>query len=161
MFRSVRFRLTASYAALALLGVTMMGVLAVVFVRDHVMRQERDYLGANAAAVARQAGAFLAPSLRRVALQDLAQASAFLGNARVRVLAADRTVLADSGDPAAPDEFLWLVPSGLAEADERSRPAAPLIIPLPSEEDPADTTGLYGLMPFLRDLPLGTTRLYV
>jgi signal transduction histidine kinase len=161
MFRSIRFRLAASYAALALLGVTMMGVLAVVFVRGHVVRQERDFLGANAAAVARQAGAFFTPSLRRVALQDLAGASAFLGNARVRVLAADHTVLADSGDPAAPDEFLWLVPSGLAEADERSHPAAPLIIPLPSGEDPGDTGDLYGLLPLLRDLPLGTMRLYI
>jgi signal transduction histidine kinase len=161
MFRSIRFRLAASYATLALLGVSMMGALAVVFVRGHVVRQERDFLGANAAAVAEQAGVFFAPSLRRVALQDLAGASAFLGNARVRVLAADRTVLADSGDPAAPDEFLWLVPSGLAEADERSRPAAPLIIPLPSGEDPGDTAQLYGLLPLLRDLPLGTTRLYI
>ncbi len=161
MFRSIRFRLAASYAALALLGVSMMGGLAVVFVRSHVVRQERDFLGANAAAVARQAVVFFTPNLRRVALHDLAGASAFLGNARVRVLAADRTVLADSGDPAAPDEFLWLVPSGLAEADERSRPAAPLIIPLPSGEDPGDTSQLYGLLPLLRDLPLGTMRLYI
>jgi signal transduction histidine kinase len=161
MFRSLRFRLAASYAALALIGVSMMGVLAVAFVRGHVVRQERDFLGANAAAVAEQAGMFFAPSLRRVALQDLAGASAFLGNARVRVLAADRSLLADSGDPAAPDEFLWLVPSGLAEADERSRPAAPLIIPLPSGEDPGDTAQLFGLLPLLRDLPLGTMRLYI
>ena len=161
MFRSIRFRLAASYAALALIGVSMMGVLAVAFVRGHVVRQERDFLGANAAAVAEQARVFFTPSLRRVALQDLAGASAFLGNARVRVLAADRTVLADSGDPAAPDEFLWLVPSGLAEADERPRPAAPRIIPLPSGEDPNDTAELYGLLPLLRDLPLGTVRLYI
>lgn len=161
MFRSIRIRLAASYAVLALLGVSMMGVLAVVFVRGRVVRQERDFLGANAAAVARQAAAFFSPSLRRVALRDLARASAFLGNARVRVLSADRSVLADSGDPAAPDEFLWLVPSGLAEADERSRPVAPLIVPLPSDPDAGGDAGLYGLIPFLRDLPLGTSRLYV
>ncbi len=160
MFRSIRSRLVASYAALALLGVSLMGVLAVVFVRSHVVRQERDFLQANAAAVARQAEAFFSPSLRRVALQDLAGASAFLGNARVRVLDAAREVLADSGDPAAPDEFLWLVPSGLAEADERSRPSAPLIIPLPSEGGRGDDAGMRELLPFLRDLPLGTTRLY-
>ena len=160
MFRSIRSRLVASYAALALLGVSLMGVLAVVFVRSHVVRQEREFLLANATAVARQAEAFLSPSLRRVALQDLAGASAFLGNARVRVLDAARAVLADSGDPAAPDEFLWLVPSGLAEADERSRPSAPLIIPLPSDGGRGDDAGMRDLLPFLRDLPLGTTRLY-
>jgi signal transduction histidine kinase len=158
MFRSLRFRLVASYAALALIGVSLMGVLAVVLVRDHVVRQEREFLLANAAAVARQAEAFFSPTLRRVALQDLAGASAFLGNARVRVLDTARTVLADSGDPAAPDEFLWLVPSGLAEADERSRPSAPLIIPLPSDGGQSD--GMNDLLPFLRDLPLGTTRRY-
>ncbi|MCX7029919.1 MAG: HAMP domain-containing sensor histidine kinase [Spirochaetes bacterium] len=160
MFRSIRFRLVASYAALALLGVSLMGVLAVVFVRSHVVRQERDFLQANAAAVARQAEVFLSPSLRRVALQDLAGASAFLGNVRVRVLDTGRMVLADSGDPAAPDEFLWLVPSGLAEADERSRPSAPLIIPLPSDGNRDETAGMNDLVPFLRDLPLGTTLLY-
>jgi signal transduction histidine kinase len=160
MFRSIRSRLVASYAALALLGVSLMGALAVVFVRSHVVRQEREFLLANATAVARQAEAFLSPSLRRVALQDLAGASAFLGNTRVRVLDAARAVLADSGDPAAPDEFLWLVPSGLAEADERSRPSAPLIIPLPSEGGRGDDAGMRDLLPFLRDLPLGTTRLF-
>jgi signal transduction histidine kinase len=161
MFRTIRSRLVASYAVLALLGVSLMGVLAVVFVRNHVVRQERGFLQANAATVARQAEAFLSPSLRRVALQDLAGASAFLGNVRVRVLDAGRTVLADSGDPAAPDEFLWLVPSGLAEADERSRPSAPLIIPLPSEGGRGEDAGMRDLLPFLRDLPLGTSRLYV
>jgi signal transduction histidine kinase len=161
MFRSIRFRLLASYAVLALIGVSLMGALAVVFVRSHVVRQERDFLGSNAAAVARQAAAFLAPSLRRVALQDLAGASAFLGNVRVRVLDAGRAVLADSGDPAAPDEFLWLVPSGLAEADERSRPSAPLIIPLPSAGTADEAAETHELLPFLRDLPLGTARLYV
>ena len=160
MFRSIRFRLIASYAAVALIGVTLMGVLAVVFVRGHVVRQERGFLQANAAAVAREAEAFLAPNLRRVALQDLAGASAFLGNARVRVLDPGRAVLADSGDPAAPDEFLWLVPSALAEADERSRPSAPLIIPLPSDGGRGEAAGVSDLLPFLRDLPLGTTRRY-
>ena len=50
MFRSIRSRLVASYAALALLGVSLMGVLAVVFVRGHVVRQEREFLLANATA---------------------------------------------------------------------------------------------------------------
>jgi signal transduction histidine kinase len=161
MFRSIRFRLVASYAALAILGVSLMGVLAVVFVRSHVVRQEREFLQANAAAVARQAEAFISPSLRRVALQDLAGVSAFLGNARVRVLGAGSTVLADSGDPAAPDEFLWLVPSGLAEADERSQPSVPLIIPLPSDGNRDGLADMNNMLPFLRDLPLGTTRRYV
>jgi len=132
----------------------------VVFVRNHVVRQEREFLLANAATVAREAEAFLAPSLRRVALQDLAGASAFLGNVRVRVLDPDGAVLADSGDPAAPDEFLWLVPSTLAEADERSKPSAPLIIPIPSDGDRGGAAALGGTLPFLRDLPLGTTRRY-
>lgn len=160
MLRSIRFRLFASYAVVALIGASLMGALAVVYVKDHVVRQERDFLSSNAAAVARQAAAFFAPSLRRVALQDLAGASAFLGNARVRVLDASRAVLADSGDPAAPDEFLWLAPSGLAEVDDRSAPSAPLIIPLPSDAGPGESGALSDLLPFLRDLPLGTTRVY-
>jgi len=161
MFRSIRWRLAASYAALVLLSVSLMGVLAVGFVRRHVVRQEREFLQANAEAVARQAESFLAPRLRRIALQELAAASAFLGNARVRVLGTDQTVLADSGDPSAPDEFLWLVPSGLAEIDERPRASAPFILPIPSDGERGTGAEPDDLPSLLRDLPLGTSRLYI
>lgn len=160
MFRTIRWRLVASYAALILLAVTLMGGLAVSFLQRYVDRQERDFLDANAAAVARQARLFLAPPIRRVALEELAYTSAFLGNARVRVLDGDKSVLADSGDPSQPDEFIWLVPSGLAEIDLEHHNTAPFIITLPAPGRAGRPQSLRDIMPLLRDLPLGTSRVY-
>jgi signal transduction histidine kinase len=161
MFRSIRWRLAASYAVLILLSVTLMGALALLVVGRHVERQEREYLAANAAAVALQAERFLAPQVRRIALEELAYTSAFLGDARVRILGADGTLIADSGDPGAPDEFLWVIPSGLAEIDTRRRGTSPFILSVP----PARPRGELpdrprDLMPLLRDLPLGTSHIF-
>jgi signal transduction histidine kinase len=161
VFRSIRWRLAASYAALILLSVSLMGALALLVVGRHVQRQEREFLAANAAAVAVQAGRFLEPQVRRIALEELAFTSAFLGDARVRILGKDGTVIADSGDPGAPDEFLWVIPSGLAEIDTRRRGTAPFIMPLP----PARARGELPDRPremlhLLGDLPLGTSHLF-
>ena len=161
MFATIRWRLAASYALLVLLSVTLMGALALTIVQRYVASQERDSLQRNAEAVAAQADGFMDPQLRRVALEQLAFTSAFLGDARVRILDAEGTVIADSGDPGLPDEFLWLVPSALEELREEINPnrggSVPLIFPLPSFArggSPRD------LMPLLRDLPFGSSFLF-
>ncbi len=167
MFATIRWRLAAGYALLVLLSVTLMGALALYIVQRYVGAQERDSLQRNAEAVAARAEAFLAPQVRRIALEQLAFTSAFLGDARVRIMDADGTVVADSGDPGLPDEFLWLVPSALEELREEIGPSrggtVPLIFPLPSFArngrgvSPRD---LMPLMPLLRDLPFGTSALF-
>jgi signal transduction histidine kinase len=160
VFRTIRWRLVASYAILILLAVTLMGTLALSFLQRYVDRQERDFLKANAESVVRQARDFLAPPTRRVALQELAYTSAFLGNARVRILDSDKAVLADSGDPSQPDEFIWLVPSGLADIDMEHRGAAPFILTLPAPARQNRAQSLRDILPLLRDLPLGTSRVF-
>ncbi len=160
MFRTIRWRLAASYAAIILLAVTLMGGLSLSFLRRYVDRQEREFLNANAGAVADQAAGFMRPPVRRLALDELAYASAFLGNARVRILDQNKAALADSGDPSQPDEFIWLVPSNLAEIDRERRGAAPFIITLPNPSGPGRQRSLRELLPLLRDLPLGTSRVY-
>ncbi len=160
MFRTIRWRLAASYAGIILLAVTLMGALSLSFLGRHVDRQEREFLNANAGAVASQAAEFMRPPVRRLALDELAYASAFLGNARVRILDQNKTALADSGDPSQPDEFVWLVPSSLAEIDRERRGAAPFIITLPNPSGPGRPRNLRELLPLLRDLPLGTSRVY-
>jgi signal transduction histidine kinase len=159
LFQSIRWRLAASYALLILLSVTLMGSLAIYIVQRYVQQKEGEYLKANAQAVAEQAARFLDPQVRRIALENLASASAFLGDARVRIMAGDGTVLADSGDPGLPDEFLWLIPSALAEIYPERGASPPLIIPMPSR-DPGRRMRPRDLMPLLRDLPLGTSHLY-
>jgi signal transduction histidine kinase len=167
LFSSIRWRLAASYALLILLSVTLMAALALYIVQRYVERQEGDALKGNALAVAAQAQRFLVPTVRRIALQDLASTAAFLGDARVRILGADKGVIADSGAPARSDEFLWLIPSGLAEIDAGRSGSFPFILPLPPRARPETAgkepppLGPRELMPLLRDLPLGTSHLYV
>ncbi len=161
MFQSIRWRLAASYALLILLSVTLMGALALSIVQSYVGRQESAYLKANAREIADLAQRFLQPHVRRVALEELASTSAFLGDARVRILDATRAVIADSGDPGLPDDFLWLIPSGLSEfrgevAPERGE-SLPIIIPMPSRSMGMRPLRPRELMPLLRDLPLGTS----
>jgi signal transduction histidine kinase len=166
LFASIRWRLAASYALLVLLSVTLMAALALYIVQRYVERQEGEALRGNALAVAAQARRFLDPTVRRIALQELASTAAFLGDARVRILGADRGVIADSGAPARSDEFLWLIPSGLAEIDVGRSGSFPFILPLPprlrpgAAPDAGRGIGPRELMPLLRDLPLGTTHLY-
>jgi signal transduction histidine kinase len=166
LFSSIRWRLAASYALLILLSVTLMAALALYIVQRYVERQEGDALKGNAVAVAAQAQRFLEPTVRRIALQELASTAAFLGDARVRILGADRGVIADSGAPARSDEFLWLIPSGLAEIDSERSGSFPFILPLPPRGRPPGAAGgpqplgPRELMPLLRDLPLGTSHLY-
>jgi signal transduction histidine kinase len=166
LFQSIRWRLAASYALLILFSVTLMAALALYIVQRYVERQEGEALRGNALAVASQAQRFIVPTVRRIALQELASTAAFLGDARVRILAGDRELLADSGAPARSDEFLWLIPSGLAEIDAGRTGSFPFILPLPprgklpGESGTRRGMGPRELMPLLRDLPLGTTHLY-
>jgi signal transduction histidine kinase len=160
VFRSIRWRLVASYVLLILLSVTLMGALALTLLGTYVGSEERAFLAANARSVAGQAGLFLQEPVRRVALEDLAFTSAFLGNARVRILGADGEVIADSGDPSQPDEFIWLAPSGLAEIDAEKRGATPFIITLPPQGKGDRGKNIRDLLPFVRDLPLGTSSVF-
>ena len=109
MFRSIRWRLVTSYVLLTLLTVSLVGVLALSLIKRYVEQQERDYLTANAEAVARQALPLMQPVVRWTDLQDLARTASFLGNVQVRLLDDQRRVLADSGQPTEVDEFIWIV----------------------------------------------------
>jgi len=97
MFRSIRWRLVFSYVLLTLLTVGLVGVLALSLVKRYVGQQEVEHLTTNAEAVARQAMPLMQSAVRQPELQELAQTSALLGNARVRILDDRRRVLADSG----------------------------------------------------------------
>jgi signal transduction histidine kinase len=164
LFTSIRWRLAASYALLVLLSVTLMGALALTIVQNYVGRQESGYLRANAQEIAGLANRFLQPQTRRTALEELASTSAFLGDARVRIMDPERVVLADSGDPGLPDDFIWLIPSGLSEfrseLDPETGSSLPIIIPVPSGRRGGPAIRPRDLMPLLRELPLGTTYVF-
>ena len=54
MFRSIRWRLVASYTLMTVVAVTLVGVLALLLIERYLLRQERDYLTMNATVVAQQ-----------------------------------------------------------------------------------------------------------
>jgi signal transduction histidine kinase len=111
MFRSIRWRLVASFVLLTLLTVTLVGVLAVSLLQRYVEGQEREYLTANAEAVAQQAVAHLQPVRDQAKLEELARTASFLGNARVRILDENRQVLSDSGRQSSREQALWIMTS--------------------------------------------------
>lgn len=100
-FRSLRWRLPFSYAAIALLAVLALGVTLLGTLRRFYREQELAYLASNATAIAEE----IVPLLEadgRPSLQAQIAAFSFLTQTRVEVL--DETgedVLADSGEPGA------------------------------------------------------------
>lgn len=130
LFRSIRWRLVASYVLLTLLVVGLVGVLALSLVRQSVRQREIASLQANAEAVARQAEHWLWPTPRPSELAHLAQVTAFLGNARVRILDARQQVIADSG-PRQQGGEMALVGSGeglIQGGEEASSPPPPFML---------------------------------
>jgi signal transduction histidine kinase len=108
VFRSIRWRLVLSYLFLILLTLGVVGGVILRLVEDYVQRQEREYLAATAEAVAQQAGELLWPYVRQAQLQELAETSALLGNAQVRILDSQRRVVADS-DRSPGEQVSWIL----------------------------------------------------
>lgn len=129
LFRSIRWRLVASYVLLTLLAVGLVGVLTLSLVRQSVRQREVASLQANAEAVARQAERWLWPAPRPVELARLAQVTAFLSNARVRIQDARQQVIADSG-PRQQGGEMALVGSGegLVQNGEATSSAPPFML---------------------------------
>lgn len=111
MFRSIRWRLVASYTLMTILAVTLVGVLALFLIERYLLRQEHDYLTLNATAVAQQLEPMLRAPLPQPALADLARTTAFLSDVQVRILDAQEQILVDSGAPSQLDGMTWLLPA--------------------------------------------------
>src|SRR5512140_1389190 len=94
--KSIRWRLTLSYAAIALLAAAALGAVLLTTVRDYYQQREQAYLLSNAQGVTLK---FAEAIKEGVPLDVQAQGLAFLLQAHVRVLGLDRQVLADSGPP--------------------------------------------------------------
>jgi signal transduction histidine kinase len=143
MFHSIRWRLVLSYLFLVLLILAVVGAVVLRLVEGAAEQQEREYLTANAEAIARQASSLMWPVIRQSELQELAETSSFLGNIQVKILDPDQRVLADS-ERATEENIAWLllpqrwqfqVPQGVPEALLFGIPrAARLIVPASLEE---------------------------
>lgn len=96
--QSIRWRLPFSYAAIALLTALSLGGVLLVVLGDYYAQREADYLTRNVQAVSDAMIRFmLDDDVLSETLQAQVESFSFLFQTRVRVLDADRRVLADSG----------------------------------------------------------------
>jgi signal transduction histidine kinase len=96
--RSIRRRLPLSYGAIALLVALALGGILLIVLRGYYAGRERDHLLNNGYAISNTLQPLLAdPNTAPEELQAQVESLAFLSQTRVRVLDADRRVLADSG----------------------------------------------------------------
>lgn len=156
MFRSIRWQLVLSYVLLTLLVVSLVGTLTLSLIGKYVDRQAEAHLTSNAEAIARQAWPLMWPAVQQPELQELARTSAFLGNARVRILDVQQHVLADVR-PSDGDEYVWILPSLEWRQEAAGLLPAPLILamlPRGQTSIPYPVDGSTGL---LRQLPPDTT----
>ena len=134
MFRSIRWRLVASYVLLTLLTVSVLGALGFSLIKQYIGQQETVFLSSNAEAVARQALPFMKSHMDRSYFRELANAASMLGDVRVRIFNDDHELLADSGSPTAIDQFIWVMSPEISfqiETPERS--IEPIILSLPHD----------------------------
>ncbi len=96
---SIRWRLPASYAVIALLAALSLGSMMLFVLRGYYTNQERDYLLGNATALQPVIAQILQSDLPEGSLQDQVRGLAFLSQTRIRLLDANERILADSGIP--------------------------------------------------------------
>jgi two-component system, OmpR family, sensor histidine kinase BaeS len=110
MFHSIRWRLIGSYILLAIVTVSVVGILAVEIVRQYARQRERADMQANAQVIASQAAPYFWSGIDERSLNQLAQSASFLGNLRVRFLDPNGVVLVDSGTPDSNSEMVLVDP---------------------------------------------------
>lgn len=104
-FDSIRWRLTLSYAAIALLAAFSLGLVLRTILRNYYDRQETNYLQSRAIEISSIASQLLESGLPRQVIQDLSKSWSFVLQARVRVLDDAGNQIADSGTPEAQQVF--------------------------------------------------------
>ena len=96
---SIRWRLPASYALIALLAALSLGSMMLLVLRSYYADQELEYLHGNATALQPVIAQFLQSDLSGVSLQDQITGLGFLSQTQIRLLDINGNVLADSGVP--------------------------------------------------------------
>jgi signal transduction histidine kinase len=105
MFRSIKWRLPVSYAAIALLAALALGVVLLTTVRSYYAQQELDYLSGNARAIGGVVAETLSVQVPIAELQAQLDNLAFLSQVRLRVLRPNGDELAASNSRGLFDVF--------------------------------------------------------
>jgi len=98
---SIRWRLPASYAVIALVAALSLGSMMLLVLRDYYADQEREYLFGNAMALQPVIEQILQSDRSDVPLQDQIRGLAFLSQTQIRLLDRNGNIIADSGVPDA------------------------------------------------------------
>jgi signal transduction histidine kinase len=104
-FDSIRWRLTLSYAAIALLAAFSLGLVLRTILRNYYDGQETRYLQSRAIEISSIASQLLEAEFSPQVIQDLSKSWALFLQARVRVLDAAGNQIADSGLPQPREVF--------------------------------------------------------
>lgn len=96
---SIRWRLPASYAVIALLAALALGSVMLLVLKSYYARQEREYLFGNAVTLKPILENVLQSNLPKGALQDQINGLAFLSQTRIRLFDMNGNTIADSGVP--------------------------------------------------------------
>ena len=96
---SIRWRLPASYAVIALLAALSLGSMMLLVLRSYYVDQELEYLHGNAVALQPVIAQILQSDMPDVSLQDQITGLAFLSHTQIRLLDTSGSILADSGVP--------------------------------------------------------------
>jgi signal transduction histidine kinase len=109
VFRSIRWRLVASYVLLTLITVILVGLIAQWAVKTYARTQARESLAANAENIARQVQPLMGTRTSLSELSQLSQAASAFGNVRVRILDQRLNTIVDTGTPGDDNELMWFV----------------------------------------------------
>ena len=135
MFKSIKWRLIASYVVLTLLTVSVLGTLAFSFVHQSIKKQETDFLTSNAETIANKASQFFWPFLRISELKELANTTSVLANVRVRIYNEKHELLVDTGPYSGVDQFIWIQPFDIRSLEASKDASAAFIIPFPVDPE--------------------------
>ena len=157
--QSIRWRLTLSYAAIALLAALVLGAVLLTILQSYYSQRELDYLRGNAKAIGQGLSIMVESKVPAEALQLQVENFSFLSQTRVRALDTNGRVLQDSGVPkqinvavgtvkraffirdqvegSSPSDYVRIISfgNGLAETMPITKPAVRFEMPLPQGDE--------------------------
>ncbi|NJL56324.1 HAMP domain-containing histidine kinase [bacterium] len=118
-WKSIRWRLPLSYAAIALITAFAMGALLLTMLRSYYDQRERDYMENNAEAIRSAIAQMVEHDTSLAIIQAQIVSFSFLSQVRIQILDAEGGVIVDSGLPGARN-FLAISaqPNADAEVDD-------------------------------------------
>ncbi len=109
MFRSIRLRLSLSFAGIALIAALALGMVLLAILQNLYANLEIDYLRGNAQAIGEVVTAMLSKKAPHDEIQSQIENLAFLSQTRVQVYDPNGQLLYDSGSPQKVDINLGVV----------------------------------------------------